>query len=113
MTFWGAPTVVEDHVFCACRAALKAPHPIKHRNQEWAIEGRKPMRMRFGVHCANVVVGNVGSSERLSYTVMGDGVNVASRLEGLNKKFGTAICVSDRRWCSEPSGVARLRLGRY
>ena len=95
MAFWGAPTVVEDHVFCACRAALKASHRMKHRNQEWAIEGRRPMRVRFGVHCANVVVGNVGSSERLSYTVMGDGVNVASRLEGLNKEFGTAICVSD------------------
>jgi adenylate cyclase len=48
------------------------------------------------LNCANVLVGNVGSSERLSYTVMGDGVNVAARLEGMNKTFGTAICISDR-----------------
>jgi hypothetical protein len=53
------------------------------------------MRIRIGLNCANVLVGNVGSSERLSYTVMGDGVNVAARLEGMNKTFGTTICISD------------------
>jgi adenylate cyclase len=47
------------------------------------------------LHCAEVLVGNVGSSKRLSYTVMGDGVNVAARLEGTNKNFGTSICISD------------------
>ena len=53
------------------------------------------MHLRIGLHCADVLVGNVGSSERLSYTVMGDGVNVAARLEGINKTFGTTICISD------------------
>ena len=53
------------------------------------------MHLRIGLHCAEVLVGNVGSSERLSYTVMGDGVNVAARLEGINKNFGTTICISD------------------
>jgi adenylate cyclase len=95
MAFWGAPTAVEDHVYRACLAALKASHRMKRRNEAWARQGRKQMRARIGVHCANVVVGNVGSPERLSYTVMGDGVNIASRLEGLNKQFGTSICISE------------------
>jgi class 3 adenylate cyclase len=95
MAFWGAPTALEDHVYRACRAALKASRRMKRLNAVWVTEGRKPMPMRVGVHCANVVVGNVGSPQRLSYTVMGDGVNIASRVEGLNKQFGTSICISD------------------
>ncbi len=95
MAFWGAPAAVDDHVFRACVAALKADRRMKRLNGRWASEGRRPMRVRLGVHCDNVVVGNVGSAERLSYTVMGDGVNVASRIEGLNKQFGTSICISE------------------
>ena len=55
---------------------------MKRLNAKWTSEGRTPMPMRIGVHCANVVVGNVGSPQRLSYTVMGDGVNIASRSRG-------------------------------
>jgi adenylate cyclase len=64
-------------------------------NAAWKAEGRRPIRIRVGLHTGDVLVGNVGSSERLSYTAMGDGVNVAARLEGMNKEFGTTICVSD------------------
>src|SRR5258707_6344418 len=53
------------------------------------------MHIRIGLNCANVLVGNIGSSTRLSYTALGDGVNVAARLEGINKLFGTTICISD------------------
>jgi hypothetical protein len=53
------------------------------------------LHLRIGLHCADVLVGNVGSSERLSYAVMGDGVNVAARLEGINKTFGSTICIGD------------------
>jgi adenylate cyclase len=95
MAFWGAPAELDDHVYRACLAALKASRRMKRLNAEWIRDGRLPMPMRIGVHCANVVVGNVGSPQRLSYTVMGDGVNIASRVEGLNKQFGTSICISD------------------
>jgi adenylate cyclase len=95
MAFWGAPAALDDHAFHACRAALRANHRMARLNAEWAGTARKPMRVRLGVHCGDVVVGNVGSPQRLSYTVMGDGVNIASRVEGLNKQFGTTICISD------------------
>jgi adenylate cyclase len=95
MAFWGAPAHRDDHVLCACRGALRAARRMQHLNDEWNAEGRPRMNLRVGLHCADVLVGNVGSSERLSYTVMGDGVNVAARLEGLNKVFGTTICISD------------------
>ena len=59
------------------------------------LEGRPRIHIRIGLNCAHVLVGNVGSSNRLSYTALGDGVNVAARLEGINKQFGTTICISD------------------
>jgi class 3 adenylate cyclase len=93
--FWGAPAPQSDHVLRACAGALRAARRMEKLNQVWSAEGRPNMRIRIGLNCANVLVGNVGSSERLSYTVMGDGVNVAARLEGINKTFGTTICISD------------------
>jgi adenylate cyclase len=96
MAFWGAPDHRSDHVLRACAGALRAAHRMEAISDIWIEEGRQRMRIRIGLHCANVLVGNFGSSERLSYTVMGDGVNVASRLEGMNKVFGTTICVSDQ-----------------
>ena len=95
MAFWGAPSPVEDQVYRACVGAVRAGARVKRLNEQWARENRPQMRVRIGLHCANVIVGNVGTPDRLNYTVMGDGVNVASRLEGLNKKFGTTICISD------------------
>jgi class 3 adenylate cyclase len=95
MAFWGAPAEVPDQVYRACVGALRAARRVGRLNLDWVRDGRPPMRVRIGLHCADVVVGNVGSSERLSYTVMGDGVNVASRLEGVNKIFHTTICISD------------------
>jgi class 3 adenylate cyclase/ABC-type nitrate/sulfonate/bicarbonate transport system substrate-binding protein len=95
MAFWGAPVHRPDHVLCACRGAARAARRMQELNAEWSAQGRPRLHLRIGLHCADVLVGNVGSSERLSYTVMGDGVNVAARLEGINKNFGTTICISD------------------
>jgi class 3 adenylate cyclase len=94
MAFWGAPLAIDDHAFHACVAVLKASRRMQRLNERWSAEGKRIMRVRFGLHSGTVVVGNVGSPERLSYTAMGDGVNVASRMEGLNKSFGTTICIS-------------------
>lgn len=95
MAFWGAPVPREDHALRACAGAMRAARRMEATNVAWKMEGRPAIRIRIGLHSADVLVGNVGSSERLSYTVMGDGVNVAARLEGVNKLFGTTICISD------------------
>jgi class 3 adenylate cyclase len=68
---------------------------MERANDTWDAEGRPRIRVRIGLNCADVLVGNVGSSARLNYTALGDGVNVAARLEGINKIFGTTICISD------------------
>jgi class 3 adenylate cyclase/ABC-type nitrate/sulfonate/bicarbonate transport system substrate-binding protein len=95
MAFWNAPVERPDHVLRACAGALRAARRMERVNDAWEAEGRPRIRIRIGLNCANVLVGNVGSSTRLSYTALGDGVNVAARLEGINKLFGTTICISD------------------
>jgi adenylate cyclase len=94
MAFWGAPALLEDHAFRACVAAIRVCKAMDQLNARWEDEGLKPLRLRIGIHCDAVLVGNIGSERRMSYTVLGDGVNVAARLEGMNKQFGTRICVS-------------------
>jgi adenylate cyclase len=94
MAFWGAPNTLEDHAYRACAAALKIQDRMDEINQEWERQGLPPLKVRIGIHSDVVLVGNIGSLERMSYTVMGDGVNVAARLEGVNKELGTRICLS-------------------
>ncbi len=105
MAFWGAPMPQTDHALRGCRGALRAARRMEAVNAAWKAEGRRPIRIRIGMHTGDVLVGNVGSSERLSYTAMGDGVNVAARLEGMNKEFGTTICVSDSVCDAIGSGI--------
>jgi adenylate cyclase len=112
MAFWGAPAHRDDHVLRACCGALRAARRMQELNAEWTAEGRPPLQLRIGLHCADVLVGNVGSSKRLSYTVMGDGVNVAARLEGLNKTFGTTICISDSVFDAAATEIAARPLRR-
>ncbi len=95
MAFWNAPLEQTDHVLRGCAGALRAARRMERVNEVWKAEGRPTIQIRIGLNCANVLIGNVGSSTRLSYTALGDGVNVAARLEGVNKLFGTIICISD------------------
>jgi class 3 adenylate cyclase len=95
MAFWGAPVALPDHVLRACAGALRAARRMERINEAWRAEGKPTFRIRIGLNSAEVLVGNIGSLERFSYTAIGDGVNVAARLEGINKQFGTTICISD------------------
>ncbi len=93
MAFWGAPHEVPDHAFHACSAILEALADLELQTAEKPF--LKEFHTRIGIHTASVVVGNFGCEDRLNYTVIGDGVNLASRLEGLNKVFGTQVMLSE------------------
>jgi adenylate cyclase len=95
MVFWNAPDPQPDHVARACRAALSAKAAGERLNAAFEAEGLKAFFTRFGIHVGEAVVGNVGSTERMNYTALGNTVNLAARLEGLNKQVGTAILASE------------------
>ncbi len=95
MAFWGAPEANPRHAVSACAAALRCQAQLKEMRPKWKEEGRAPFFTRMGLNTGEVVVGNVGSEMRLNYTVIGDAVNLASRLEGLNKHYGTEVLISE------------------
>jgi adenylate cyclase len=96
MVFWNAPNPQPDHVERACRAVLAGKKANEQLNIQFESEGLPPFVTRFGIHVAEAVVGNLGSAERMEYTALGTAVNLASRLEGLNKQYGTTILVSEQ-----------------
>jgi len=95
MAFWGAPTLVTDHAVRACEAALNIQRALTSLRASSESSWLARLQVRVGVASGAVLVGNVGTPERFNYTVIGDTVNLASRLEGLNKQYGTPILVSD------------------
>jgi adenylate cyclase len=95
MALFGAPLMQTDHPRMACRAALEMVGSLAALNQTWAEQGRPPLKVGVGVNTGSVAVGNMGSDRLFDYTAIGDNVNLASRLEGLNKYYGTSILISD------------------
>lgn len=94
MAVFGAPYPYDNHAEAACHAALDMVAALEAFNAGLAQRGQEPFDMGVGLNTGTMVAGNMGSTQRLSYTVMGEGVNVASRLEGLNKVYGTRILIS-------------------
>jgi adenylate cyclase len=92
MAFWNAPDDVDDHAVRACEAALACQRKLTEMKAKDA--ALRNVSARIGISTGDVLVGNIGSSGRMNYTVMGDTVNLASRLEGLGKAYGTPILVS-------------------
>jgi adenylate cyclase len=95
MAFWGAPSDMADHALQACRAAIACQRAIDALSETWRAAGKYEFHTRIGLATGEVVVGNVGSDQRLNYSVIGDPVNLASRLEGLNKSYKTGILISE------------------
>lgn len=93
MAVFGAPLPDENHPLLACKAALEMQMKLNELRAKWKEEGHPELFSRFGINTGPVVAGNVGSRERFDYTVMGDTVNLGSRLEGANKFYGTSIMI--------------------
>ncbi len=94
LAFWNAPLDQPDHAARACRAAARCEQALDRLNPGWRNRTGVPVRMRIGIHSGEVIVGNMGSGKRFDYTILGDAANVASRLEGANKLFGSRIMIS-------------------
>jgi len=98
MAFWGAPIAQEDHAVRACRAALEMQQTLIKLQNRWDAQGRPRIDIGVGINTGAMVVGNMGSKTRFNYTIMGDNVNLASRLEGTNKTFGTRLIISENTY---------------
>jgi adenylate cyclase len=95
MAIFGAPIEQPDHAARACAAALEMQAHRIAMTREWASLGRPPLFARTGVNSGRMLVGNLGSKYRFSYGVLGDNVNLGSRLEGLNKEYSTEILIGE------------------
>jgi adenylate cyclase len=116
MAFWGAPVPAADHAARACETALRSQRKLADLRRAPDLAGLSNIHSRIGIASGDVLVGNVGSHDRFNYTVMGDTVNLASRLEGLNKLYGTEILIGDLTYqaarehiVARPIALARVK----
>lgn len=107
MAFWGAPLNDENHAQNALNAALQMNDELTKINKKLAVKNWPQIKMGFGLNTGNMVVGNMGSSFRMAYTVMGDSVNLGSRIEGLTKYYGVDIIVSEFVKAQTPAMIYR------
>lgn len=98
MGFFNAPVRIEKSEYLACKTALEQQECLIELNQKWEREGIPHIAIRIGIDTGEAMVGNIGSKDRFNYTVIGDHVNLASRLEGVNKEYLTKICVSENTY---------------
>lgn len=100
MAFFGAPIPIPDHAVRCCKAALRMKKMEKIINNQLMIEKliEKPLHTRIGINSGDMVVGNVGSLKRIDYTIIGGNVNIAARIENINKEYNTSILISDQTY---------------
>jgi adenylate cyclase len=98
MVYFGCPVPDAAHPAQACRAALAMQRRLRDLNEAWRQEGAPPLRMRIGVNTGTAIAGNMGTDEIFNYTIIGDCVNLASRLEAANKQYGTLTIVGEDTW---------------
>ena len=100
MAFWGAPVEEKEHAILACRTALAMMDRIGELQKEWKAAGKPQINIGIGLNSGVASVGEMGSSIQKAYTALGDSVNLSSRLEGLNKDYGTHILVNETTYAS-------------
>lgn len=112
MAIFGAPLAQEDHALRATFTALEMKEHLEKRRGEWCTKyGIDDLRIGIGINTGPMAVGNMGSEKRFNYTVVGDAVNLASRLEGLNKEYGTTIIISEAHYKKVKDHVTARELG--
>jgi adenylate cyclase len=110
MAFFGAPVGQPDHALRACRTACQMLEKLAVLNLRWAADGLPPISIGIGLNTGPMVVGNMGSQSRFDYTVMGDAVNLGSRLEGTNKIYGTSAIISEATYAQVKDQVLAREL---
>jgi adenylate cyclase len=98
MAFWGAPIPQADHAMRACRTSIEMFDTLDIMRKEWKKDGRPDINIRIGLNTGDMIVGNMGGLGRFDYTVIGDSVNLAARLESANKQYHTRLMIGDRTY---------------
>jgi adenylate cyclase len=110
MAVYGAPLSLPDHAYRACHTALRMLEQLQSLQPDWRARGFPEIAIRIGINTGPMVVGNMGSDLRFTYTAMGDAVNLGSRLEGVNKIYGTCIIMSEATWEQVKDRIAAREL---
>jgi class 3 adenylate cyclase len=107
IAFFGAPVSSEEHAWQACISAVRMKQAEKEFNKEMLESGiiTSEIKTRIGINTGNMVVGNMGTNQKMNYTMMGNNVNLAARLEGVNKIYNSWILVSEATWNDANSGI--------
>ncbi len=110
VAFWNAPLTDEDHAMNACRAAIGMRHEVRMMQDEMKKMGVDHFNARIGVNTGEMVVGNMGSDMRFNYTVLGDNVNLGSRLESINRQYDTGVMISESTYQAVKGRVVVRRI---
>ena len=105
MAFWGAPIKTSDHAMSAVLTAFDMRVQLEVFNQSLASKGTTPLNMGVGINTGDVILGNIGSEKKLDYTIIGDNVNLASRMEGLTKQYGSPILITESTYDQVKSSI--------
>lgn len=112
VAYWNAPLSQPDHAIRACRTVLRCQRRLAEKREAYKQRTGATIKARIGMNTGEVTVGNMGSRDRFNYTVLGDAANLASRLEGANKAFGTYAMISEATWSKTHGQFIGRELGR-